>query len=114
MNIFYKIIIIIFLNGLAAMLSQVVFYREIVSQVYANELILGAILAIWLFAGAFGGSFIFSRFFRKKDLSFLKIALAVMPVISAFLIPCLVILIRYIKLLLGIQPEMLLNIWSAV
>ncbi len=114
MNIFYKIIIIIFLNGLAALLSQVVFYREIISQVYANELILGAILAIWLFAGAFGGSFIFSGFFRKKNLSFLKIALAIMPVISAFLIPAVVILIRYIKLLLGIQPEMLLNIWSAI
>jgi len=114
MNKFYKIIIMLFLNGIFALLAQTVFYREIMSQVYANELILGAMLSVWLFAGAFAGSFIFEKFFRKKNYSFLRMIFAILPVVTAFLTPLLLILIRYIKLLFGIQPEMLLNMWSAV
>ncbi|GEM_PF-4953504 len=114
MNIFFKLIILVFLNGILAMLSQIVLFREILSQVYANELVLGFMLFAWLISGAFAGTYIYERFI--KNLSFKKIFYLIifLPLLSIIVVIILILFIRVIKAFLGMPAEVLINIWDAV
>jgi spermidine synthase len=104
----------LFLNGAAAMLAQSVLFREILNQVYINELVLSSILAVWLLAGAFAAGFIHEKYLKKLDDKKLGLVFALAPAANAFVLVIVVFLIRYMKPALGMRPEMLTSIWDAI
>lgn len=112
MNLFFKITILIFLNGISAMICQIILFKEILSQVYANELILGIMFAFWFVAGAFSGTFVYKKFMPEtleKNLYFI----AFLPVINSVIPLLMVLFIRYFKVFLKIPVEIMVNIWDA-
>ena len=112
MNLFFKITVLVFLNGLSAMICQIILFKEILSQIYANELILGIMFAFWFTAGAFSGTFVYKKLLpelSKKNLYFI----AFLPVINSVLPLLMVLFIRYFKFILKIPVEVMVNIWDA-
>ncbi|MCX7698750.1 MAG: hypothetical protein N2114_04725 [Candidatus Goldbacteria bacterium] len=114
MNIYYKIFILVFLNGFTSIITQIVLYKEILSQVYANEIVLCFALSSWLIAGAFGGMIIFPKYLSNRSDNFLFIGLGFIPVISAIISLFSLLIIRNIKTFLNIPVEQLMNIWDAM
>jgi len=113
-NIFYKVIILVFLNGITALAAQVIFFREILNQVHSNELVLAALLSVWMVSGAFAGGFLYRKFFMKKDYSFLLLSMAFLPVINAFIMVAGIIVLRYLKSIFNIPVEILVGSWDSI
>jgi len=90
----------IILLGFAAMVSQIVLIREFFIAFHGNEISTGVFIAFWLLWGAVGAVFsgVFSDKFKDKTgvLSLCQFVLAV-------LIPFEILMIRYIKPVLGIM-----------
>ncbi len=114
MNIFFKLIILVFLNGISAMLSQIILFREILSQVYANELVLGIILFSWLLSGAFAGTFFYEKFIKDSSLKKIFYSMIILPVLSIITVLLMILFTRVIKTAIGIPQEIILNIWDAM
>lgn len=114
MNIFFKLIILVFLNGISAMLSQIILFREILSQVYANELVLGFMLSFWLLAGAFAGTYFYEKFIKNLSLKKIYYSIIFLPVITAAVVLLIILFIRSIKIITGIPPEVIINIWDTI
>ncbi len=113
MNIFYKIFILIFLNGFTSIIAQIILYKEILSQVYANEIVLSFALSAWLIAGAIAGIIIFPKYFKNKNTDFL-IIIFVLSVFASILVSIFsLLLIRNIKTLFNMPVEQIMNIWDA-
>jgi spermidine synthase len=95
--------------GGCAVCAQALFIREILGLVTGSELILGLILASYLFWIGAGG-FIGARIFRKR-LSSMERALVGLSISAAFSVPLIVILIRFGRSLLvdppGSMPDLL-------
>jgi len=114
MNIFYKILILIFLNGFTAIVAQIILYKEILSQIYANEIVLCFVLSSWLLSGAIAGIIIFPKYFKEKSDKFLMLGYGLLPVISILISIFSLLAIRNIKALFNIPVEQVINIWDAV
>jgi len=114
MNIFYRILILIFLNGFTAIVAQIILYKEILSQIYANEIVLSFVLSSWLLSGAIAGIIIFPNYFKEKNEKFLMIGYGLLPVISILISIFSLLVIRNIKALFNIPVEQIINIWDAV
>ncbi|MFA5167578.1 MAG: hypothetical protein WC530_03505 [Candidatus Omnitrophota bacterium] len=84
--------------GFSSLISQVVVIRELAMSFYANEFFIGWILFCWLL-GTAAGSTLGSRLCRDAKKAFRL--LAVCHVLTAFLFPLVVVLIRSGKLILG-------------
>jgi len=114
MNLFYKIFILIFLNGFISIITQIVLYREILSQVYANELVLSFALSAWLIAGAVAGVVVFPKYFKNKSTNFLFSGFGLFPILVILLAIVALIILRNIKTILNIPIEQIINIWDAI
>lgn len=114
MNIYYKIFILIFLNGFTSIITQIVLYKEILSQVYANEIVLCFALSSWLISGALAGIVVFPKYFKKKNDNFLIASLGLLPVFTIIISLVSLIIIRNIKTIFNIPVEQLINIWDAI
>ncbi|MFH1208394.1 MAG: methyltransferase domain-containing protein [Candidatus Omnitrophota bacterium] len=84
--------------GFSSLISQVVVIRELAMSFYANEFFIGWILFCW-FLGTALGSALGSRLFRDAERAFRS--LAICHVLTAFLFPIAIVLIRSGKLILG-------------
>ncbi|MCX8093136.1 MAG: hypothetical protein N3E50_03105 [Candidatus Goldbacteria bacterium] len=114
MNIYYKIFILVFLNGFTSIITQIVLYKEILSQIYTNEIVLCFALSSWLIAGAFAGMIIFPKYLSNRNDNFLFIGLGLLPVVTVIISLFSLLIIRNIKTFLNIPVEQLMNIWDAM
>jgi spermidine synthase len=114
MNPFYRVIIMIFLNGATALLAQTVLFREITSQVYINELVLSSMLAVWLLAGAFASGYIHEKYLKKLDDKKLGLVFALAPVANAFLTLASIFIVRCMRPALGMPAEIPVSVWDAI
>ena len=87
--------------GFSSLVSKVVVIRELAMSFYANEFFIGWVLFCWLL-GTAAGSTVGSRLFcdPRKALR----SLGVLQVLTAFLFPLAIVLIRSGKLILGTSP----------
>ncbi len=94
-----KILILSFgILGFSSLISQVVVIRELAMSFYANEFFIGWILFCWLLGTALGSA-LGSKFSSDAKKSFRS--LAICHILTAFLFPLAIVLIRSGKLILG-------------
>ncbi|MBI4845483.1 MAG: fused MFS/spermidine synthase [Candidatus Omnitrophica bacterium] len=99
MRIFSSLFII--LMGFSCFCAQILFIREFLIQFYGNELIIGLILANWLFLEALG-SFTFGLFGSK--IKYPHILYAIIQLLAGISLPLNIIAVRSVKILFGIIP----------
>ena len=90
MNKFYRILVITFLAGMSAVLTQAVLFNELTARLYTGETILCAILTGWFLGMYTGAGPVYSSLFKKKDKAYIEFAFAVVPVITSFLLPAII------------------------
>ncbi|MBN1688015.1 MAG: hypothetical protein JW893_02850 [Candidatus Omnitrophica bacterium] len=91
--------IIFFLLGVTALTSQVIYIRELTVVFYGNELSFSIILSVWLLFGGLGGilgSFLLPRLKSSKCWA------GWLFLVTAFLLPLVLYLIRLSRNLLGV------------
>ncbi len=74
----------IIIIGASSIIAQLLFFREIYSVVYGNELIFGIMLSLWLMlsgVGTYIGKYLSSKA-GIKSIQFLHLLLALLPIIS--------------------------------
>jgi len=84
-----KIKLSIFTIGFTTLIAQIIFLREFISVYNGNELILGIILANWMFTNAIGayiGKYLKNIENRKDLIVYAHILLGVLPLLSVFLV----------------------------
>jgi spermidine synthase len=84
--------------GFSSLISQVVVIRELAMSFYANEFFIGWILFCWLLGTAWGSA-LGSRLSRDAEKAFRL--LTICHVLTAFLFPLAIVLIRSGKMILG-------------
>ncbi|MCX6150663.1 MAG: fused MFS/spermidine synthase [Ignavibacteriales bacterium] len=75
--------------GFTSIITQIILLREFLSVFYGNELVIGIILANWMALtglGAYLGKFSEQLKIKQKHLAFPFIALAVLPIVTVFLL----------------------------
>ncbi len=79
----------IFTIGFTTLVAQIIFLREFISVYNGNELIVGIILANWMFTtaiGAYLGKFIKKIENQKRLIIYAHILLGVLPLILVYLV----------------------------
>lgn len=114
MNIFYKIIILLFAGGATAGLAQVVLSREILNQIFLTGNIMFFIALSWIAGAVMAFQAVKNKAAGKNPEKELNFTAAIMPVINAFYITIAVILIRYFKPILKLGPETVVPDWAAM
>lgn len=83
-----KILISVIAMGCSSIVTQIIILREFLSVFYGNELVIGIILSNWMLITGFGSyfekHFKFSR--KKYHIIIFQICIAVLPLVSVFLI----------------------------
>ena len=87
--------------GFTAMASQIVFIREFLIAFSGDELSVGIILASWMLSGAIGSLFLKSIAvkLKQKNLTF-----TLLQIFLSLFLPMGILLIRFIRPILGINP----------
>lgn len=96
-----SIIISVFAAGFTAMVSQIVFMRELFTVFCGNELSIGFMLASWLVGGAIGSALL-GRF-ADRARSGVNLFL-ICQILLCLLLPLSIVAIRLVKYALGINP----------
>jgi hypothetical protein len=112
MNYFYKVLIIIFLNGVTAALAQIVLGREISFQVVMDARVYSWMAAAWIFGAFLAGQFVYGRFIKKAADEKVELVFGMSPVINTFLIPAALYLIRFFKPALNLAPAASDPLWA--
>ncbi len=112
MNIFYKIFIMIFLNGAGTALSQVVLYREISYQTMPGIIAMAASAAGWLAGILLGYYLLNSRQIEKATPAKLEILFGMSMVALAFLTPALMFAVRYFKPVMKLAADTPAPYWA--
>jgi len=90
-----------FLLGFLSILSQIVFFRELLSVFYGNELCLGILLCVWLLwvglGSKLGNTISNSNISLLKNLSFWYFLLAIFSILT-------ILIIRYSRIILNTLP----------
>ena len=90
-----------FLLGFVSILSQIVFFRELLSVFYGNELCLGILLCVWLLwvglGSKLGNAISNSNISLLKNLSFWYFLLAIFSILT-------ILIIRYSRIILNTLP----------
>ncbi|MBN2482035.1 MAG: fused MFS/spermidine synthase [Bacteroidales bacterium] len=106
-------LILLFVLGMASIMSQVLILREFLFAFGGNELIIGIFLSIWMLitgAGSFAGRFIAANPARLSGILYGVLAVGCLPVLLLFLIDFL----RNILFLPGTQPGMFQIVISTI
>ncbi len=101
MNIFYKILVLVFLGGFTAALAQASLFTEFIAGFCGNELIVMTLAGAWMLGGAFAGTYLYNTFYKNKDYKTIMLNLAFIPVVNAFVLPGLIVFVRYLKPIFG-------------
>lgn len=104
MNLYYKILVMMFLNGAAAGVSLLVLGREISCQAFAGVNFYVSIAAAWA-AGALAASVLKSRL-KKAEAPGLNITISFSAMAALFFSLGSIFLIRYYRVLLGAGPDL--------
>lgn len=91
----------IILTGFTAIVSQIVFIRELLVVFYGNELSVAFILASWLIGGAMG-SLLLGRF--ADNIKHARAAFAGCQLTLSIILPLNILFIRSIKSVIGVNP----------
>jgi len=89
-ELFHKLPVII--TGLSALITQIIMLREFISVFYGNELVIGIVLANWMLITGMGSYFgKFSNLLKNKNRIIIIsiISIAILPVLTVFLISLL-------------------------
>src|ERR1035437_232157 len=113
MNIFYKIMILLFASGATAALAQMVLLREIANQVFLTADIIFFTAISWIAGAVMAFQALKKQAKGKSPEKNLNFTAAIMPVINAFYITGAVILVRYFKPVLKLGPETPAPGWAA-
>ncbi|MBE0652244.1 MAG: hypothetical protein IH594_00505, partial [Bacteroidales bacterium] len=101
--------LLLFLLGMVAMISQVIYIREFISVLSGNELVVGIVMAAWMLLTGWGALFArkgnFSGFSLKRGISMLA-ALSIFPLV--------LIALLYLLKNLMFPPGTLINIGNSV
>ena len=114
MNIFYKITILLFAQGVTAALAQIILSREITNQVLLTNDIIGFTILSWVFGAILAFQTIKKIAAGKAPEKKLNFIAAIVPVINAFYITGMVILVRYFKPVLTLGPDVNAPDWTAL
>ncbi len=114
MNIFYKIVILLFAAGATNALAQVVLSREMINQVFFTGNVIAFVVISWLAGAVFAFQTVGKRAAGKNAEKDLNLIAAIMPVIGAFYITAAVFIIRYFKPFLKLGPENAAPDWAAM
>jgi hypothetical protein len=113
MNFFYGVVIMIFMNGATAALSQIILMREISYQVNMDIRVYSYIAAAWLLAVLIYRLFVSEKYMRKAKDSSVALIFGMSPVANAFLIPVFLYLSRYLRPILRLAPGTDTPLWGA-
>ena len=101
--------VMLFLLGMVAIISQVIYIREFISVLSGNELVVGIVMAAWMLLTGWGALFArkgnFSGFSLKRGISMLA-ALSIFPLV--------LIALLYLLKNLMFPPGTLINIGNSV
>jgi len=101
----------IILTGFAAIVSQIIFIRELLIVFYGNELSISFILASWLIGGALGSALLG----RYSDRINSKISVfAACQIALSVLLPLNILLIRSVKSAIGVNPGEIIPLFPMV
>lgn len=114
MNIFYKITILLFAQGVTAALAQIILSKEITNQVLLTNDIIGFTILSWVFGAILAFQTIKTIAAGKVPEKKLNFIAAIVPVINAFYITGMVILVRYFKPILKLGPDVNAPDWTAL
>ncbi len=94
MNIFYRLLILIFLSGMTSAAGIIVFFREASNSIFPGESIIAVVIAAFFLGGAAaaGTAYRFILRFKKEDHILLTVSL--LPAFAAFLLISGIIIIR--------------------
>ncbi len=97
--------------GFSALASQIVFIREFLIAFSGDELSIGIILAGWMFGGAIGSLFLkgIADKLKQKSLTF-----ALLQIFLSLLLAPGILLIRFIRPVLGVNPGQILPFYILV
>ena len=114
MNIFYKIVILLFVTGATSALAQTVLSRELMNQVFFTNNVIIFMAVSWLAGAVFAFQTVKKRAAGKNAERDLNYTAAITPVIGAFYITAAVFIIRYFKPALKLAPENAAPEWAAM
>jgi hypothetical protein len=100
MNIFFKILLTLFLSGFTAVTAQALFFREASAWIAQGEFAFPLTVASWALGAVFAGPF-FEKWLKPKKDGYLMLSLAFFPTAALLLLPLGIASIKFMSVFIG-------------